>query len=140
MSQATLDITDSVTSRERVSVLAASSPQSCFSLRKPFEELALFWQFQNGEPFRTGHVDGEFEVSFDRDGDWYVSDLWISVDNGKMGEACKAALVNLNADTHETFYTLILDNLSAQYTTRIEEWIEDELMDERPWPPLRRVA
>jgi hypothetical protein len=103
-----------------------------FCLRKPFEELPLF-SFstdKQGETYRTGYISGEFEVTVSYlDGDWHFSDLWISANNGKMGAEAKGELLRLDADVDERFFLMVLDVLEARYTTRVEEWIEDELAE-----------
>jgi hypothetical protein len=101
-----------------------------FALSHKFEELAVFWHFHNGTPFRTGLIDGEFEVSFDHTGDWHISDLWISADNGRIGPHAEGRIFPLNAKTDERFFGLVMDALAAQYTTRIEDWIADELAEQ----------
>jgi hypothetical protein len=111
------------TSRDRVTPVAA------FSLSHKFEELAVFWHFHNGMPFRAALVDGEFEIAFDAEGDWSISDLWISADNGRLGSEAEGRIFPLNAKTDERFFGLVVDAIHAQYTTRIEEWIADELTE-----------
>lgn len=99
-------------------------------LTHQFEELALFWQFTAGIPFRGARIDGEFELTFHTDdGDWWISDLWIQADNGRVGKEAEGRLLNLNADTDERLYLLVLDALDHQYGFRIEDWIQDELAE-----------
>lgn len=103
-----------------------------FAIRKPFEELPLVTLFTaSGEPWTTGYVSGEFEITVSWiDGGWHFSDLWVSADNRKMGPDARGGLLNLDADVDERLFLTLLDALEAQYTTRIEEWIEDEFAEE----------
>jgi hypothetical protein len=98
-----------------------------FSFRHKFEELPLFWLYTGGEAWRGARLDGEFEISADGPGDWWISDLWISLDNGKIGPEAKGSLVNLNADDDERFYLLVLDAIDHKYASYIEERIADEM-------------
>jgi len=108
---------------------ANPSPTS-IAIRKPFEELAILWIFQDGTPWRAARIDGEFEVTIEPNGDWIISDVWVAVDNGKIGAAAEGKMINLRIDTDERLYFAIMDALDGQYSTRIEGWIADEC-DER---------
>jgi predicted phosphoadenosine phosphosulfate sulfurtransferase len=111
--------------------MAKASPTlNAISLKHKFEDLAILWIFQDGTPWRAARIDGEFEVSIEPNGDWSISDVWVAVDNGKVGAAAKGSLINLSADLDERIYLAVLDALDGQYSTRIQEWIADEL-DER---------
>jgi hypothetical protein len=110
----------------------ADTIPTTFTIRKPFEELALVTLFtDSGEAWMTGYVSGEFEVTVSQiDGDWHFSDLWISADNKKMGEDARGGLIHLDGDADERLFLAILDALENQYTTYIEEWIELEFLEE----------
>ena len=110
----------------------AITSSSTFTITKPFQ-VALLWKFVKGDPMRAGYIDGIFELTIDMDvagGDWHISDLWISVDNGRLGVHARGEMVNLSADD-ERFYLLVLDALDHQYGTRIEDWVQDELSEAR---------
>ena len=122
-------------SRDRVTPVAAfpTQPPSAFTIVKPFQ-VALLWKFVKGDPMRAGYIDGEMEISIDMDvdgGDWSVTDLWITVDNGKVGSSARGENVNLSADDDECFYLLVRDAIDHQYATRIEDWVQDELAEAR---------
>ncbi len=105
-----------------------------FAIRKPFEELALFWKWHAGWPMQAARIDGEMEITIDmaiEGGDWTITDLWISADNGRTGKLAEGALLNLCADDDERFYLLVLDAITHQYGTRIEQWVQDELATAR---------
>lgn len=109
-----------------------------FPIRKQFEELPLITLFTaSGEPWTTGLVSGEFEVTVSHiDGDWHFSDLWISADNGKMGADARGGLISLDADVDEKLFMELLDALEDQYAVYIEEFIEEHFAEEG----LRRPA
>jgi hypothetical protein len=96
-----------------------------FSFRHKFEELPLHWHYANAVAWRGGLIDGEFEVSFEGPGDWFISDLSIEVDNGKIGEEAKGRLLQLDADTDERFYLLVLDAIDHKYASYIDERIAE---------------
>jgi hypothetical protein len=100
-----------------------------FSLRQEFTELPIFHQFTAGTVWRTGRIDGSFEVSFDASGDWVISDIWIETDNGRIGPEAKGLCINIDPDTHEGFYLLAIDAIEAQYKSLIEELIGEELAE-----------
>lgn len=97
-----------------------------FSFRHRFEELALFWQYTGGIAWRTGRIDGEFEVTVEPNGDWIVTDVVLAVDNGKIGGEAKGQLLTLDADTDERFYLLALDAIYHSYGSYIEDRVADE--------------
>lgn len=107
-----------------------------FAIRHKFEELAIFWHFDNGTPWRAGRLDGAFEITYDITGDYTVTAVEIAADNGKVGNEADARMIALDADEDESFYLLVLDAIHGQYHTRILEWIDDDLADEG----LRRIA
>lgn len=105
---------------------------SSFVLRKPFEDLPLVTLFTaSREAWHTGYVSGEFEITVSyHDGDWHFSDLWVSADNRKMAPDARGGLLNLDADVDERLFLALLDALENAYTTRIDEWVEEELAEE----------
>lgn len=105
----------------------ADTTPTSLHIRKPFEELALFWLYTGGAAWRGARLDGEFEVTVHPNGDWIITDVWIAVDNGKTGSEAAGKLINLDADTDERLYLTVLDALDHSYTSRIAEWIADEL-------------
>jgi hypothetical protein len=110
-----------------ISMARSDFAPTSFSLRKPFEELPLFWQCVSGFPFRSSRIDGEFEITFDRDGEWQISDLWIKADNGKVRSEEVELLIQIDGDINERFFLTVADAVTNQYHTRIEDWIQDEL-------------
>ena len=107
----------------------ATSIPTPFSFRHKFEELPIFHQFTAGTVWRTGRIDGSFDVSFDASGDWVISDIWIETDNGRFGPEAKGLCINIDPDAHEGFYLLALDAIEAQYKSLIEELIGEELTE-----------
>jgi hypothetical protein len=106
----------------------SSTTPSTFSFTKPFEQLPLFSTFVNGERLSAALVDGTFEVTASTvDGTWWLSDIWLEVENFKMGTSNRSAQLNLNADTDERLYLSILDSLTEAYCDLIDEEIADEL-------------
>jgi hypothetical protein len=101
------------------------------SFKHKFDELPVFFEFTGGTVWRTGRIDGEFEVSYETDGDWIVTDVWIATDNGRYGSDALGRTVHLDADRHEAFYLLALDAIEAQYKSLIEEMIAEELAERR---------
>ncbi len=101
---------------------------SSLTITLQFEELALFAQSTITDRYYTAMIDGKFEVSapWNDPSDWHISDIWIIADNGRCGNQCRVNHVNLNADTEERFYLLVLDALTTRYSDRIEEMIEAE--------------
>lgn len=113
---------------------AATFPALSFTHK--FEELPLFWQYENAVAWRGGLMDGEFEVSVYGPTDWVITEVAVACDNGKCGAEAKGKLIHLNADTDERLYLLVLDALDHKYASYIEERIAEEA-DERG---LRLVA
>lgn len=114
-------------------MLDVLSASNTITLEKEFQ-VALLWKFVKGDPMRAAYIDGRMEITVDMSvagGDWTVTDLWVEVDNGKVGSHAKGATVNLNADDDERFYLLVLDAIDHQYATRIEAWVQDELSEAR---------
>lgn len=106
------------------------SAPSTFTIAMPIEELALFWRFAEGTPMSAGRVDGHMEISVDMSiagGDWFVSEIWIDVENHRMGAENKWHRAHLSADEDQSFYWLILDAIDHQYSTRIETVVQDQL-------------
>jgi hypothetical protein len=97
---------------------------------RQFEELPLLTHLAQGERLFGALLSGEYEVSADqRDGDWWISDLWISTENGRLGTASRSGMLNLNADANEPMYLAILDALTDRCRDQIEETIEAELAE-----------
>lgn len=105
----------------------AHSLPTGFSFRHKFEELPIFHHFVDGTVWRTGRIDGEFEVEIDASGDWFISEVTIETDNGRFGKEAAGRTITLDADKDERFYLLVLDAIDAQYASLIEELIEDEI-------------
>lgn len=103
----------------------ADTIPTSFSIRHKFEELPIFHEFIGGTVWRTGRIDGEFEVTVDPTG-WSITDIWLDTDNGRFGSEARAHTINLDAQKHEGFYLLALDAIEAQYKSLIEELIADE--------------
>jgi hypothetical protein len=97
-----------------------------FSFRHKFEELPLFWQYTAGTCWRTGRIDGEFEVTVETTGDWIFSDVKLCVDNGGTAKEAKGDLLPLDSEADERFYLLVLDSLDHRYAGYIDERIRDE--------------
>jgi len=106
---------------------------STTTLIKEFQ-VSLLWKFVKGEPLRAGDITGEMEITIDMDvagGDWTVTDLWVSADNGKLRSQARGELVHLDGDDDERFMLMVLDAIDHQYATRIENWVMDELAEAR---------
>jgi len=110
----------------------ADTIPNTFTIQKPFEDVALVTLFTStGEAWETGHVSGKFEITVSNvDGDWHFSDLWISASNMKMAPDARGGLVHLDGDADERLFLTILDALENQYTSYIEEWIEEAFLEE----------
>ncbi len=102
-------------------------PASGHQLTHTFEELPLFWQYADKIAWRGGLISGQFEVSYDGPNDWWISDIWIAVDNGKIGAEAKGTLLNLKIEDDDRFYALMLDAIDHRYASYIEERIADEM-------------
>lgn len=97
-----------------------------FVFEHHFEECPLF----RAGIWRAGTIDGVFEVSYDfGDRDWYISDIAVCADNGKLGAEAQGKTISLNCDEHAHIYATLLDALSDRYSTYIEERIADEMAD-----------
>lgn len=99
------------------------------SFERKFEELPLFRNIQGNVTWRTGYVDGTFEVSYDRTGDWTISDVWVTVDEG-TGAAGRTQSLHLDGEADEAFYLMVLEALTQRYAGSIEEWIADDMSDD----------
>jgi hypothetical protein len=120
---------------EQAMTRALTSP-STFAFPHKFEELPIFWQSTGPReiPWRAGTIDGEAEISFDRCGDWWVSDVWITADNGRCGEASVTEKIRL--DPLHPLYPMITHSIRARYEAQVEERIEAEFGE----AGLRRAA
>jgi hypothetical protein len=98
---------------------------------REFEELPLFSQrAPNGDLFYAGLIDGSIEISFNRSGDWWISDLHISLDNARRAQdGIHRKMICLNADECPGFYWSVLDIFTDKYADTIEEWIALELAE-----------
>lgn len=91
-----------------------------------FEECPLFRE----GIWRAGTIDGVFEVSYDFvDRDWYISDIAVCADNGKLATEARGKTISLNCEEHAHIYATLLDALSDRYSTWIEERIADEMAE-----------
>jgi hypothetical protein len=111
----------------------AITTNSTFTITKEFQ-VALLWKYARGEAMFTGLIDGKMEISVDMDvdgGAWQISDLWVAVENGKLGSQAKGELINLDGDTDEHFMLLIMDAITHEYSVRIECWVQDEAAEAR---------
>jgi hypothetical protein len=98
------------------------------SLTRQFEELALFTEkTASGDLFCAGLLDGTVEISFDADGDWWVSDIHIEVENYKRGPANRSKTVRIDADNNPALYWLLLGVLTDTYANSVAEWIAFEM-------------
>lgn len=103
---------------------------SSYSFKRTFEQLPLFSQkAANGEVFAAGLIDGEVEVSYDHDGQWWVSDISISIDNFRMGSAAQGKTVPLCPEENPGLYNLILDVFCDKYAETIDQWVYDEMQE-----------
>jgi hypothetical protein len=111
----------------------AITTNSTFTITKEFQ-VALLWKYARGEAMFTGLIDGKMEISVDMDvdgGAWQISDLWVAMDNGKLGSHARGEMVNLDGDTDEHFMLLIMDAIMHEYSVRIECWVQDEAAEAR---------
>lgn len=103
---------------------------SSHSFKRTFEELPLFSQkAANGEVFAAGLVDGEIEISYSPAGDWWVSDISITIDNFRMGAAAQAKTIPLCPEENQVLYSLILDVFTDKYAETIAEWVGEEIAE-----------
>lgn len=105
----------------------ATYPRFDYGFKRKFEELPLFSFAAGGETLKAARIDGQFEISFDDAGEWYISDVWIEHDNGRWGDDGRSRLVNLDSADDERMYVRILDLIEARYKDSIEDQIADEL-------------
>jgi hypothetical protein len=98
------------------------------SFERRFEALPLFAEkAANGDVFCAGLVDGTMEISLDRAGDWYISDVHILVDDGRPGPNSAARkAVQINGAEHMALFWLILDVLTNKFATTISQWVREE--------------
>jgi hypothetical protein len=102
-------------------------PKTLFFARE-FEELPLFSERAlNGDLFFAGLIDGTIEISFNLSGNWWISDLHISVENARRGQdGIERKIIHLNADECPAFYWAALDVFTDKYAATIEEWMHEE--------------
>ena len=97
-------------------------------MEQPFEECPLVWQVDASKTVWTGgYIDGRMEISYGPDGDWWISDVWISVDNGRLGYEAKGKLLPLSPDANRDLYVMAVDSIEEHYASQIDEWVHDEL-------------
>lgn len=98
------------------------------AMEQSFEEVPLVWQVDTSKTVWTGGlVDGQMEISYGPDGDWWISDVWISVDNGRTGYEAKGKLLNISPEANRDLYVMLVDSIEEAYASRIDEWVDDEL-------------
>jgi hypothetical protein len=78
--------------------------------------------------FRGGCISGVAEITYDRTG-WHVSDLHIAVDNGRIGANAESKSVHLDGQSEPLLYEHMLDRITEDYATNIEETISMELAE-----------
>jgi hypothetical protein len=82
-------------------------------------------QGHNPETFTTAPLSGTYEVTSTRDGDWHISDLWLTLDNGRTGFHNRTIPHPLKPGT--ALWDAIADLITAHYREAIEETIEQEI-------------
>ena len=103
------------------------SPNAVFTRRQRFEEVELI--FQTAGMFRGGMLDGEFELSFEADGSWWVSDVSVSTIGVERGRMVDKMIAVTPAEQPE-LYGMIVDSIVFAYQAHIPEWVQDELIAE----------
>jgi hypothetical protein len=93
-----------------------------------FEELPLFSERAgNGDLFFAGLIDGTIEISFNLSGDWWISDLHVSVKNARCADdGAHRKIIRLNGDEYPAFYWAALDVFTDKYADTITEWMHEE--------------
>ena len=111
--------------------MAQSNPlYSTITLRRNAEECPLLIKDDiNAPDWFCGTFEAEFEISVELDDptQWWISDVWLVCDNGKMGKEAAGNIINLDADKDRHFYLMILDSIDRHYGRFVPEWIEDEI-------------
>jgi hypothetical protein len=72
---------------------------------------------------------GSFEVSYNSASDWWISDVYLILENFKFGPDGRTHAYKLDADTDERLYLVVLDALEDRFEESIQEQIEEELAD-----------
>lgn len=100
------------------------APRATFSFEIVFEELPLF---RLGD-MRGGMIDGRAEVTYDHvSEDWSFTDIAICTDNRRMGTEARGQMIGINIEDHPHLYQALLDRLTEDYASNIEERIVDSL-------------
>lgn len=107
----------------------ATFTHTCRSFERQFEELPLFRNIQGNVAWRSAYIDGTFEVSYDRTGDWTITDVCIVVDDGH-GMSSRTRTLRLDPEADEAVYLMALEALQDRYAGSIEEWIVDDMSDD----------
>ena len=95
-----------------------------FSFELVLDQLALFRE----GGFRAGYISGKAEITYDStDDDWWISDIAITKDNGKCGADEVHKIESVSGEDHPQLYYLLLDRITTDYETQIEETIAAEL-------------
>jgi hypothetical protein len=77
------------------------------------------------EIFTTTPLSGIYEVTSTHDGNWHISDLWLTLDNGGTGFHARTVQHPLKPGT--ALWDAVTDLVTAHYRKAIEEQIEQEI-------------
>ena len=92
-----------------------------------FEELPIC---RTDDGMFTAPIDGGYHVSFTGPDDFEISDIYLCVDNGHVGLACRSAHHYLKYEADPALWSLVHDAIVERYRDRIEERICYEMAEE----------
>jgi hypothetical protein len=92
----------------------------------PFEELALF---STDDGLFTALVDGGCDVSFAGPEEFQITDIYLCVDNGLTGSACRSDRRVLKVRDDPALWLRVRDAIVERYRDRIEERINEEMAE-----------
>lgn len=95
-----------------------------------FEEVPILWKKVAADVcWFGGYVDATVEVTY-HGRNWHISAVWVTVDNGKTGARCRLSHMYITPKDDPNLYTMLVDSIIEHASARIEELVEDELLEE----------
>lgn len=97
------------------------------AMEQPFEEVPLIWKEDKATKWFGGYVSGQVEISYYPNRDWWISDIFVAVDNGRRGDEAEGKLLAVNPEDNRDLYTMLHDSIMEHCGSRFEVWVDDEL-------------
>lgn len=95
-----------------------------------FQEVPILWKKVAADVcWFGGYVDVTAEITYEGRS-WHISAVWVTVDNGKTAGQCQMNHMYVTPKDDTRLYTMLVDSIIEAHSSRIEEMVEDELLEE----------